>query len=70
MGYKKVFEYIFFLHRRNCKKTFDVDNSKKDASLLITCFENLCMAMHFDTVKCLQYKTSTFYCLVVDNYIS
>ena len=69
MVYKTFFEYTCLVHRRNSNKTFDVDNFRKDASMLITCFEHLYVAMHFDTVEWLHYNRSTFYRVVVDNSI-
>ena len=65
--YKKSLEFAFFVHRRNPKKVFDIENFEKDGPMLITCFEHLCDTMYFDTVNCLYYYKATFYQIVVDN---
>lgn len=59
MGYKKNFEFTCFVHRRNRKKTFYVDSLRKNDSMLISCFEHLFVAMHFDHVEFLHYNRST-----------
>ena len=67
MGYKKIFEFTCFVHRRNPKKVFDIDNFKKDNSMLITCFEHLCSLMFFNKCVCLLYNRETFCRMTVDN---
>ena len=67
IAYKKNFEFACFVHRRNPRKVFDIDDSKKEGSMLITCFEHFFEAMYFDTFDCLHYYRATFYQVVVGN---
>ena len=43
LGYKKSDEIIFFVHRRNPKKVSDIDNFKKDSSMLILPALSICV---------------------------
>ena len=53
---RKNFEFSHFIHRRNRREAFDIDNFPGERTMFVSCFMHLSDEMVLDSLECLHYN--------------